>query len=108
MNRPADVEDLIKAARMMFPRVYMDESDLTEESDLGYHGCKRLLECLRRFRRNIPKTTDEPATPMKNEFRHGADMFGYLGMIVDKLDNNIGGTPPPKYEEWEPSVPGVM
>lgn len=82
IRKPESVEVPIRAGRQMFPRVYMDEEK-----------CARLLECLRRFRRNVPKTTEEPATPMKDEFRHGADMFGYTGMIVDKLDNEFGQKP---------------
>ena len=94
--QPESVKVPIDAARLMFPRVYIDKTK-----------CARLIECLKRFRRHVPKSTDEPALPVKDEYRHGADMFGYLGMIVDKLDNNAG-RPLPKTEPWAQAVPGVM
>jgi phage terminase large subunit len=77
VKRPSTVELPIRAARMMWPRAYMDDTK-----------CARLLECLKRFRRAIPTTTNEPGSPVKDEFRHGADAWGYLAMIVDKLTND--------------------
>lgn len=74
--RPVSVEDPVRAARMMFPRVYMDETK-----------CARLMDCLKRFRRGVPESTGEPGTPVKDEFRHGADAFGVLAQVVDKLEN---------------------
>ena len=61
---------------MMFPRVYADEIK-----------CERLMTCLKRFRRGVPESTGEPGAPIKDEYRHGADAFGGLAMIVDKLSN---------------------
>lgn len=74
--RPASVEDPIRSSRMMFPRVYMDEAK-----------CARLADCLKRFRRSVPESTGEPGAPVKDEYRHGADAFGGLAQIVDKLGN---------------------
>ena len=74
--RAASVENPIKLARMLFPRVYMDET----KTD-------RLVTCLKRFRRGVPESTGEPGAPVKDEYRHGADAFGGLAMIVDKLSN---------------------
>ena len=74
--RAASVENPIKLARMMFPRLYADEVK-----------CERLLTCLKRFRRGVPEKTGEPGAPIKDEYRHGADAFGGLAMIVDKLSN---------------------
>lgn len=76
IKRASSVEDPIKMARMMFPRVYMDN-----------RKCARLLECLKRFRRGVPQSTGEPGVPVKDEHRHGADAFGQLAMIVDQLSN---------------------
>lgn len=70
------VEQGIKAARMIFRQCYFDE-DKTQ----------RLLECLKRYRRNIPTTTEEPSTPVHDEFSHGADAFRMLALIADKLRN---------------------
>ena len=86
-----DPEERIKAARMMFPRIYMDNS----ERDVralpgaagGFLGCHRLMECLKRYRRAIPKTTEEPASPVHDEYSHGCDAFGGLGEVVDQIRN---------------------
>ncbi len=72
-----DVEAGIKAARLMFPRCYFDD-----------FKTKRLLDCLKRYRRAIPTTTNEPAAPLHDEYSHGADAFRYLAVIADKLSND--------------------
>lgn len=72
-----DVEAGIKAARMIFPRCYFDTLKT-----------KRLLDCLKRYRRAIPTTTNEPAAPLHDEYSHGADAFRYLAVIADKLSND--------------------
>jgi phage terminase large subunit len=71
-----DVEVGIRAARLAFPRVYMDSEK-----------CVRLMECLKRYRRRINQTTNEPEGPLHDEYSHGADAFRYLSMIVEKMDN---------------------
>lgn len=71
-----DVEEGIKAARMMFPRVYFDK-DKTG----------RLLECLKRYQRAKNQTTGESMGPLHDEFSHGADMFRYAAMAVDQMGN---------------------
>lgn len=71
-----DIEEGIKAARMMFPRVYFDETKTV-----------RLLECLKRYKRHINKATNEPGSPLHDEYSHGADMFRYTGMVVEKMTN---------------------
>lgn len=76
IKRTPDVEIPIRQARSMFPRVYMDADK-----------CGRLMECLKRFRRAVPQSTGEPGAPMKNEYRHGADAFGQLALIVDQIGN---------------------
>lgn len=71
-----DVEEGIKAARMMFPRVYMDV-DKTQ----------RLLECLKRYQRQVNQRTMEAGGPLHDEFSHGADMFRYAAMAVEEMGN---------------------
>lgn len=83
----SNVEGGIKAARMMFPRVYFDDAQ-AEESATGYVGVGRLVECLKRYRRAIPQTTGEPAHPVHDEYSHGADAFRGLAMIVDQITND--------------------
>lgn len=79
---PADeIEEGIKAARMMFPRVYFDKDKTV-----------RLLECLKRYRRAINQSTMEPGAPLHDEFSHGADMFRYAGMCVEQMKNDENTT----------------
>jgi len=70
------VETGIKMARMAFGQVYFDK----QKAD-------RLIQCLKRYRRNIPTTTGEPSTPIHDEFSHGADAFRYLALVAPKLTN---------------------
>lgn len=72
-----DVETGIKRARTIFPMCYFDRGNTT-----------RLRECLKRYRRSIPASTDEPAGPLHDEFSHGADAFRYLAMSVDRMTND--------------------
>jgi phage terminase large subunit len=71
-----DVEEGIRAARMVIPRVYIDQDK-----------AERLVECLKKYRRSIPTTTGEPATPVHDQYSHGADAFRGLAMVVDKIRN---------------------
>lgn len=71
------VEQGIKAARMIFRQCYFDEAKT-----------QRLLECLKRYRRNIPTTTEEPSTPVHDEFSHGADAFRMLALSVNQMRNS--------------------
>ena len=90
----------IDAARMMFPRVYFDNSkrETPPERPERLLGAGYLLDRLRRYKRNIPKTTGEPAEPTHDASSHGADAYGGLAEIVDRIKND-GDQP-------APSVPG--
>ncbi|MBA3622874.1 MAG: PBSX family phage terminase large subunit [Methylibium sp.] len=68
------IEEGIKAARVMWPRTYFDK-----------HKTARLLECLKRYRRAINQSTNEPMAPLHDEYSHGADMFRYLGQAVNVM-----------------------
>lgn len=80
--KQAPVESGIKAARMIFRQVFFDETK-----------AERLVECLKRYRRHIPTTTDEPAKPIHDEFSHGADAFRMLAQVADKFTNETWGGP---------------
>jgi phage terminase large subunit len=71
---------------MAFPRVYFDREHTV-----------RLRECLKRYRRIIPATTDEPSNPCHDEFSHGADAFRYMSMVADRLGNDDMHKGPIKY-----------
>lgn len=91
MPKPLTKEVPIRAARMMFPRVYMDETK-----------ADRLMFCLKRFRRGIPEATGEPGSPVHDEYSHGASAFGDMAGIVDQLRNEADKPARPK---TEPHVP---
>lgn len=70
-----DIESGIKAAREVFDRVWFDDK------------AARLVECLKRYRRNIGQKTGEAGAPLHDEFSHGADAFRYLALVADQLKN---------------------
>ena len=76
MPRVHDVEIRVRASRMLFPRVYVDEDH-----------CDELMTALKRYRRGVPESTGEPGKPVHDQYSHGADAFGGLALIVDKLTN---------------------
>jgi phage terminase large subunit len=75
-----DVEGGIRAARTVFPRLYLDADKTT-----------RLVECLKRYRRRINQATNEPGEPLHDEFSHGADAFRYLALCADLMSNDDWG-----------------
>ncbi len=82
-----DVEGGIKAARMSFSRIYFDKTKAA-----------RLIECLKRYRRHINQQTNEPGSPLHDEFSHGADAFRYLALVADSLSNSNGSVKPIQYK----------
>ncbi len=86
----SDPEARIRAARMMFPRCYFDTSkhDTPPERPERLMGAGHLLDRLRRYKRNVPTTTGEPAGPTHDAASHGADAFGALAEIVDRIRND--------------------
>lgn len=74
INPRISVEEGIRHARMVFKRCYFNEETT-----------KRLVECLKRYRRSVNAQTLEPGAPVHDEFSHGADAFRYLGMCADQL-----------------------
>lgn len=73
-----EVEAGIRNARLVFPRIWFN----TEAE-----GVKRLIECLKRYRRNVSAKTGEPGSPLHDEYSHGADAFRYLCLVADQLSN---------------------
>lgn len=71
-----DIEGGIKAAREVFERIWFDKEKTA-----------RLVECLKRYRRNIGQKTGEAGSPLHDEFSHGADSFRYLALCADQLTN---------------------
>lgn len=75
-----DREDGIKAARMLFPRTYIDRTHAA--------GLKNSLS---RYRRAVPESTGEPGQPVHDEWSHGADAFRLLATVIAKISNEVGG-----------------
>ena len=94
--KPETKEVPIRAARMMFPRVYADSVKAS-----------RLIDCLKRYKRNIPRATGEAATPVHDENSHAASAFGGLAMIVDRLRNDDSDAPVATLEPWVPADAGM-
>ncbi|TBN49172.1 PBSX family phage terminase large subunit [Pseudomonas sp. BGI-2] len=74
------VEQGINRVREVFPRTYFNR-DRTA----------RLVECLKRYRRQINQQTNEPGAPLHDEYSHGADVMRYLAIVTDQLSNDEWG-----------------
>ncbi len=84
------VEEGIKAARMVFPRCFFDRDKTA-----------RLVECLKRYRRDINTRTGEAVAPLHDEFSHSADAFRYLGQAVTVMSNEAQDAyEPPPPPDW--------
>lgn len=77
-----NVENGIKATRMVFPRVYFDKTK-----------AERLIECLKRYKRTVSTKTNEAGKPQHDEFSHGADAFRYTSLAVELMNNGIKQQP---------------
>lgn len=73
----SNIETGIKLARMTFERAYFDQNKT-----------KRLIECLKNYRRSINQTTQEPQAPLHDEYSHGADAWRYACAVVDGMSND--------------------
>lgn len=80
------VETGIRTARMALRQTYIDKTKAA-----------RLVECLKRYRRNVPNTTGEPGTPVHDEWSHGADAFRYMAINAESLTNEVAAATPYDY-----------
>lgn len=85
----SDADSRIRAARMMWPRLYIDSSkrDTPNDRPKRLLGAAHLVDRLKKYKRVIPKTTNEPAAPLHDINSHAADAFGGLAQIVDQIVN---------------------
>jgi phage terminase large subunit len=70
------IEPGIKAARMLFRQCYFDKNKSA-----------RLIECLKRYRRQENNRTGEFGAPIHDQYSHSADAFRYLGVNAESLTN---------------------
>jgi phage terminase large subunit len=75
--RAMPIENGIRLTRMVLPRLYFDEQKTA-----------RLLECLKRYRRDTHQKTGEPNIPLHDEYSHGADALRYLAMSIELMNND--------------------
>lgn len=82
-------EPRIKAARMMFPRVYVDNQKRETPNDRPDRllGAGHLMDRLKRLRRVISKTTGEGSV-LEDINIHAGDAWGSLAEIVDRIRND--------------------
>jgi len=83
------IEDGIRQARLVFGRCYFDQTNTA-----------RLVECLRRYRRQMNNTTNQAGAPLHDEYSHGADCFRYIAVNAEKMTNDDYGdyAPLPQYD----------
>jgi phage terminase large subunit len=74
------IEDGIRLTRMTFPRLYIDKTK-----------CERLIQCAKRYRRSINQQTNEPGTPLHDEWSHGADNLRYIAVNAEDMTNEDFG-----------------
>jgi phage terminase large subunit len=71
-----DVEQGIRKAREVFPRVYVDKANASE-----------LVNRLGRYRRRV-NSEGQASTPVHDDESHGADGFRYLSLVADQMSND--------------------
>lgn len=76
------LENGIKAARQVFPRVWFDKEKASE-----------LVNRLGRYRRRVSKETGQATTPMHDDESHGADGFRYLAVCEPQMTNDKVSVP---------------
>lgn len=79
-----NVELGIKRVRQTFPRIFFDEVK-----------AQPLVQHLKRYRRTIPSTTNEPQGPLHDEHSHGADALRLLCMVAEQMTNDEKDAPQP-------------
>lgn len=84
------VETGIKAARMALGQAVFDKTKAA-----------RLVECLKRYRRSVNSQTNEPGSPVHDEYSHGADGWRYVAINAEKMTNDIDSRPI-IVNEWQP------
>lgn len=70
-----DVEQGIRKAREVFPRVYVDKSHASD-----------LVNRLGRYRRRV-NSEGQASTPVHDDESHGADGFRYMALVADQMTN---------------------
>lgn len=80
------VEQGIRQARLVFPRVYIDAEATKQPTESGLPG---LVECLKRYRRHVNAQTQTEGAPLHDIHSNGADMFRYLAINADRMPSSM-------------------
>jgi phage terminase large subunit len=78
-----EVEQGIRNARLVFPRVYIDRENTKAPEDSELPG---LVECLKRYRRQLNQQ-GTAGNPLHDVYSNGADAFRYLCLNVEAMTN---------------------
>lgn len=74
------IEDGIRLTRMTFNRIWFNQPKT-----------ERLIECVKRYRRQINAATREAGAPLHDEFSHGADNLRYVCINAETMVNERWG-----------------
>lgn len=88
------VEEGIRLVQMMFPQIYFDAGkcgDVRDETKNGGMITGGLLECIRRYRRNLNRVTNTFTTPAQDQFTDGNDFLRYVCQNAQSMHNTDSG-----------------
>ncbi len=71
------VEEGIRTVRMTFPQIVFDEENTVD-----------LVECLKRYRRQINRQTQVAGAPLHDDFSNGADCTRYICVNAPQMTND--------------------
>jgi len=91
------IENYIDEGRELFDNAYVSNIERqADTSQASYvRGGKRLIQCIKRFRRQVPETTGHPGLPMKDEFSHGGETWCYTAVVAEEMTNDLQHIPDP-------------
>lgn len=92
-----DPKEGIRLGRMALKNLFVNLPNKNVEMDAtdgAFRGNARWMECMKRYRRTIPKTTMEPGEPLHDQYSHGADEWRYAAQAAPMMDNNAYELPP--------------
>ena len=83
------LENGIKAARMTLPQTVFDKEKAAD-----------LIDSLKRYRRAINSSTQEPGAPLHDDASHGADNYRYIALCAEQMINDDEDANPIKVDEF--------
>lgn len=81
ITKNLSIEGGIKLAREVFHQFVFDKDKTA-----------RLVQCLKRYKRTVHQTTQQPGAPLHDEFSHGADCFRYIAINAEQMTNESYGS----------------